>query len=267
MPSVCKPICCLATPLGGGIWASSHEAWSLLAGSGLSNVDSIFAAGDPLGGHRATYGNRHVSRGVVRANLQNADDAQTVYIKRQWRRERWLPRWPDLRNGTAFLGMPAREWRGLSLLRSIGLDTAEPLAFYSAGWLSHRTAVVTRAVPVEKDLLELVDDGTIDGLRRDDRLRLAESIAEIMNRIHAAGMAWRSLEPKHLFPSREPDGRWRVWLIDCEGVRLRARRRHVLEDRQKLLAVVARLQMPEDFRETISIELHREQLRPRRKAA
>lgn len=246
--------------VAGRVWAASDQARELLEANGLSDIADVFACGEPLDGIRATYGNRHAHRGVVRAKLHERGQTQVVYIKKQWRRDRWLPRWPDLKDGTTWMTMPEREWRGLALLRAIGLDTAEPLALFTAGRFSARTAIITQAAPPARDLLEMVENRELDTLSSTARQALAREMAMISNRIRDAGMSWRSLEPKHMFPRREPDGRWRIWLIDCEGVRTRATARQIADDRRKLLGVLHRLEVPQDFFDTLAEALGERQI-------
>ncbi|MBC7817466.1 MAG: hypothetical protein IAG10_11295 [Planctomycetaceae bacterium] len=237
---------------------ASERARALLAGNGLTSLEAVFDCGDPLPGARETFGNRHPNRGVVHTTLHGDGTSLRVFIKKQWRHERWIPRWNELWDGTAFLAMPAREWRGLNLLRAIGLDTAEPLALFTGGRFSARAAIVTCAVPAERDLLEMIEAGHLDRLPAADRQGLAQEIAVVIQRIHGAGYGWRSLKPKHLFPLRQSDGRWRIWLIDCETVQTRPTPKQALRERRRFLEQLAELGVSADFRETISRNLSQE---------
>lgn len=233
----------------------SERARALLAGNGLTSLESVFNCGDPLPGARETFGNCHPNRGVVHTTLHTDDGSLRVFIKKQWRHERWLPRWNELWNGDAFLAMPAREWRGLDLFRSIGLDTAEPLALFTDGRFSARSAIVTCAVPAERDLLEMIEEGHLDRLPTEDQQRLAEEISSVIQRIHGAGFGWRSLKPKHLFPQQQSDGRWRIWLIDCETVQTRPTPKQAARERSRFLEQLVELGVATKFRETISRNL------------
>src|SRR5262249_2399262 len=153
---------CDSRKAAGRVWAASDRARDLLEANGLRDIADVFACGEPLDGIRATYGNRHAHRGVVRARLHERGQTQVVYIKKQGGRGRWLPRWPDLKDGTTWLTMPEREWRGLALLRAIGLDTAEPLALFTAGRFSPQTAIITQATPPARDLLEMIENRELD---------------------------------------------------------------------------------------------------------
>lgn len=237
---------------------ASERARSLLTNFGLTSLEAVFSCGEPLPGARESFGNCHANRGVVHATLHGDGISQRVFIKKQWRHERWIPRWNELRDGSAFLAMPVREWRGLHLLRSIGLDAAEPLALFTDGRFSARSAIVTCAVPAEWDLLEMIEAGHLDRLPAADQQALARQIAVVIQRIHGAGFGWRSLKPKHLFPQQQSDGQWRIWLIDCETVQTRPTPKQALRERRHFLKELTELGAAADFRETISQNLLQE---------
>jgi len=209
----------------------SQAAEDLLIANGLVDLDSVFDCGDVIPC-------RHTVKGVSVATLQDGDRPVRVYIKKQWRRSRWIPRMPDLRAGKAFWSYPLCEWRGLLRFREIGLETAEPLALFRHPWHPCLAAVVTQAVPCPKSLRLMVDDGTIASLDTAARATLADAIATIVHRIHDARLGWRSMDIKHFYPARRDDGSWRIWLIDAEGVHGRATP-HLMEgNRRKLLSTI-----------------------------
>ncbi|NQU25615.1 MAG: hypothetical protein HQ567_30380 [Candidatus Nealsonbacteria bacterium] len=214
----------------GHIEFGSTAARDLLAAEGLTDLQAVLAfEGKPLPC-------RHPFKSICTAELGGG--RQRVFIKKQWRRSRVVPRWPDLIHGTAFHTWPVCEWRGLQQFRRIGLDTAEPLAVFYNAWTSCRSAVVTAAVPVEKSLHELIDDGTVGRMDSAARTMLVDAICVVIERIHDARLAWRSMKTKHFFPRRQDDGSWRIWLIDCEGVHGRVTNHYVGRNRQEFLGTL-----------------------------
>ena len=47
------------------------------------------------------------------------------------------------------------------------------------------------------------------------------------------------MKAKHIYPQQVANGDWRIWLIDCEGVRRRPTRRQRHRDRRLLLRSIA----------------------------
>ncbi|MEE8452547.1 MAG: hypothetical protein V3R99_11555, partial [Thermoguttaceae bacterium] len=116
----------------------SQAALNLLSANGLVDLETVFDCGEVIPC-------RHQVKGVAVATLRDGDRPVRVFIKKQWRRSRLIPRLPDLRFGKAFSSYPLCEWRGLLRFRRLGLDTAEPLALFRHRWHPCRAAVVTGA--------------------------------------------------------------------------------------------------------------------------
>ena len=148
-----------------------------------------------------------------------------VYIKRQWRRARLLPRPTDLRHRIGVKCSPIHEWRGLRILQSVGLHVAEPLALFWQGWGFSRGAVVTRAVPPAASLADMIARNELQAMTADRQQSLIGASVEVIRRLHRARISWRSLKAKHFYPEELRTGQWRIWLIDCEGVYRWASRR------------------------------------------
>ena len=197
------------------IWFASERARDLLVENGLSNLEQAFCMGQVLEGSHRHLGSRHAHKEVVRLQLLREGAEEVVFIKRQWRRDRWLPRPTDIRRGMAFRSVPFCEWRGLTALRGIGVDAAEPLALFQAQW-SVRSAVVTRAVVGTSSLTELLRNEMT--LHHDAIAKLSESALHVIHRIQDSGYAWLSMKAKHFYPSPLLNGRFAMSVIDCEGV-------------------------------------------------
>jgi hypothetical protein len=52
-----------------------------------------------------------------------------------------------------------------------------------------------------------------------------EAATKVVARLHRARISWRSMKAKHFYPEDIGGNRWRIWLIDCEGVYRWASRR------------------------------------------
>jgi len=162
-------------------------------------------------------------------DLKNGDGG-TVYIKRQWRREFWIPRPGDIWHGVRLQSSPIHEWRGLRILQAAGFHVSEPLAVFWRGWGLARGAVVTRSVPGQHSLADMIASGVLEQMEPRKRESLVEAAAKIVARMNRARIAWRSMKPKHFYPEELGPRTWRIWLIDCEDVFQRASRREC--DRQ-----------------------------------
>ena len=91
-----------------------------------------------------------------------------------------------------------------------------------------------RAVPAAASISDMVCSGAWGQLPRADRHAIFEAVVRMLDRIHAAGLAWRGISSRDIYPQRVSAGRWELWLIDCEGVH-QARSRSVREcDLRKL---------------------------------
>ena len=206
-----------------------EAAWKLLAVNGLTDLAAVFRCGEPIPC-------RHKFKCICKATLRDGDRDVHVFIKRQWKRARLIPRWPDIRDGMAAMHWPEREWWGLQEFRRLGFNTPTPLALFCDPWYSARSAVVTTAVPCDRSLRELVHDGTVARLDAAARSKLIDAVVAIIERIHDSGHGWRAMSIKHFFPALQDDGGWRTWLIDCEKVHARITPHYVLRDRRDFLA-------------------------------
>jgi hypothetical protein len=206
----------------------SPTAEGILRRHGLANIDAIFRAGQ--GAHL-----RHVGRAVWKAELRDdTDNPFTVFIKMSWGRRRWWPRLTDILAGQVFESLALREWHGLEQLNQIGLRVPQRMALFDEGALFRRSAIILRAVPPPASISDMVLSGTWAQLPHHDRHAIFEAVARVLDQIHDAGLAWRCISSRHIFPQRVGAGRWELWLIDCEGVH-RARSRSVKDrDLRKL---------------------------------
>jgi len=206
----------------------SPTAAGILRRHGLESLDAIFRAGQEAQP-------RHVGRAVWSTELQD-DTGQpfTVFVKMSWGRRRWWPRLTDIFTGQVFKSLAVREWQGLDQLSQVGLRVPQRLALFEEGLFWKRSAIIVRAVPPPVSISDMVCSGTWAQLPRSDRHAIFEAVARMLDCIHAAGLAWRGISSRHIFPHRVSAGRWELWLIDCEGVH-KARSRSVRErDLQKL---------------------------------
>lgn len=209
----------------GAVFASI-QVRAMLRDAGLDDLESVLGSGRQVP-------SRHQYKGV--ATFETGGGEGRVYVKRQWRRSRLIPRPTDLLHGVAFLTVPEKEWRGLWRLRGLGLNTAEPLALYRGPRLSARSAVVTRAVPVRASLHQMLLDTQISRLSHSAAVSLGRAIGSVMRRIRAGRCAWRGADTKHFYPEQLAEDQWRLWLIDCEGVYWPGGGHGFQRDRAKLL--------------------------------
>lgn len=200
----------------------------LLEHNGLAEIDAVFARGE-------TVRCRHPGRAVYETTLAGDDGGPArVFVKLNWGRRRILPRMTDLKTGQVFQSLPVREWRGLGRLASLGLNVPERLALFRDGLVSFRAAIVVRAVPPSHSLDEMLQNGAWGRLAAEERDSLLDAVVAALGTIHAAGLGWRGTTSRHFFPELDESGRWKLWLIDCEGVHGRATRRTVERDYRKL---------------------------------
>jgi hypothetical protein len=190
----------------------SPTAESILRRHSLHSLDSIFRAAHEARPH-------HVGRAVWKTELEDETGRSfTVYVKMSWGRRRWWPRLTDILAGQVFKSLAVREWQGLERLSQIGLRVPQRMALFEEGLLWRRSAIVVREVPPPASLSEMVCNGVWAQLPVTDRHAIFETIARMVERIHAAGFAWRGISSRHIYPQRLASGRWELWLIDCEGV-------------------------------------------------
>lgn len=230
-----------------GAWYGSDEACRLLTANGMASLEDALAAGELLDGASKGLGNRHTAREITQVRLNEGAATVRAYVKKQWCRERLIPRMAEFRDETVFLTQPAREWRHLGLLRSLGLDTAEPLGLFSNGWLGGQAAIVTRAVPPEQSLETLATSGKLVQIGTLARIGLAQALARVVDTLRGARLSWRSMKPKHFYPMQTAESGWRIWLIDCEGLRCNAGVDYFSRDFSKLMKELRRIDAPGDF--------------------
>jgi hypothetical protein len=204
---------------------ASAEIEQLLIANGLRDLNSAFELGEPVDGEHKSLAGRHEHKTVVTLQLKSPSGDVRVYIKRQWRRERLLPRPTDLRHRINVKCSPVHEWHGLRLMQRSGFDVSEPLAIFWHGWGFSRGAVVTRAVPPSRSLRDMICSGEFEAMDRGRRESLARAAADVVVRLHERRMSWRSMKVKHFYPEEVAPNSWRMWLIDCEGVYRWASRR------------------------------------------
>ena len=224
-----------------GVVFASAAARALLEQDGLLDLEAVLACGEAL---PATNHGRHRERDVRRATLRDGD---TVYIKRQLRPGRLWPRMTEVLHGVAFQPFLRTEWDSIWRLRRAGLHAMEPLALFAGRRWRARRALIVRAVPPEKSLERLIWDRFVVRLPAADRRSLATEVARVLRTVHGAGLTWRGVEAKHLYPERLADGAWRMWLIDCCGAYENATARDRKRDRWKLLHNLAREGADEEF--------------------
>ncbi|MCH8830879.1 MAG: hypothetical protein IID45_14990 [Planctomycetes bacterium] len=206
----------------------SVVAERLLRENGLDSLESVFE-------RVIDTVHRHRGRSVTECRLQEADGSEVrTFVKLNWGRRRFWPRMTDLKTGQLFQSLPVREWKGLSLFQSIGLNVPERLGLFRAGWIRFRHAVIVREVPAEFSVDELLQTGRWGKIDRADRSDLLKAMIEVMSIIHRAKLGWRGASSRHFFPERLEDGRWKLWLIDCEGVHRGRQRKIVKRDLTKL---------------------------------
>lgn len=195
---------------------ASREIDKVLVENGLRCIDDVFEAGSPLQGALGRLGSRHHNRDVRRLTVKHGPAEIELYIKRQWRPTRYIPRPTDIRTGL-WRSTPVSEWRGLHLLRRIGVNTAEPWGLFQGAFPDTRSAIVIRALPVSSSLDFLLRENA--DLFRDSRTleMLSTSISMLITQMFSAGLTWRSATAKHIYPGKS-NGSWMIWVLDCEGV-------------------------------------------------
>jgi hypothetical protein len=188
-----------------------------LTANGLHSLEAAFTLGEPVGDLHVERATRHEFKRIVHLDIAASTGSYHVYIKRQWRRERLLPRLTEIRHRIAIKCTPIHEWRGLQIMQQAGLHVSEPLALFWRGWGFSSGAVVTRAVPVNRSLADLINSGEVARMAPGRRAALIDAAVHTVARIEQARLTWRSMKAKHFYPE-ETDNGWRIWLIDCEGV-------------------------------------------------
>lgn len=218
---------------------ASDEVARLLADNGIRDLESAFQVGESLDIEHEARATRHATRRVVKVDLKGSAGAKSVYIKRQWARDRWLPRPTDIRHRIKLWCSPCHEWSGLRTLQTAGFHVSEPLAVFWSGWGYTRGAVVTRAVPPARSMSDLLHSGELEQMDSAKRDSLIEAAIKVVVRLQRARISWRSMKAKHFYPEDLGGNRWRIWLIDCEGVCRWASRRDYEREWQTYLQCFA----------------------------
>lgn len=156
---------------------------ALLKAHGLNDVEGVYRcdSGDII--------TRSGSTEVRRVTLGSGSTALTVFIKKYWiSRPKQL--WSGMFRGT-FFGCPKarREFENLALLRTMGLDAPEPIAYgeeRKAGWLV-RSYLISDGVPAPKPLHEYIRNELValtGETRHKTRRMLIENLAAYTRRLH-----------------------------------------------------------------------------------
>lgn len=219
---------------------ASEDVAALLRANGLETLEDAFRLGEAVDDEHLRAASRHQNKRVVRLELRGPrGEATPVYIKRQWRRARWLPRVTDLRHRISLFCSPIHEWNGLHIMQEAGFQVSEPLAVFYRGWGLVRGAVVTRAVPPHSSMADMLLSGSLLAMAVPRRDLLIETAAGVAAKLHRANLSWRSMKAKHFYPEELADGSWRIWLIDCEGVYRWASRRDCRREWKTFLSYFA----------------------------
>jgi hypothetical protein len=219
---------------------SSEDSRKLLTSVGIDSLGAAFRQG------QVVFDGRHDHKQVACLSIDVEGAPKKLFIKRQMRNPRLLPKLRDFRDYGPFTGDPVREWHGLNLVRSWGLSAAEPLALFTRR-LSAESAVVTAGVPGEHSLRELARGSFFDDLDGDSQRMLVDAICRSIHTIHDRGYGWRGMDARHLFPERRSDGEYRIWLIDCEGVYRQRNVSAVDRDLMRLRKSLSKSAVPEAF--------------------
>ena len=111
----------------------------------------------------------------------------------------------------------AREFRNIMRYQRLGIPSLHAV-FYGERKMAgeHRAVLLTRALDGWLPLLDLLQEWR--NKDQDERFAIIAACAELIGRLHAAGLRHGCLYPKHLF-LRIIDGRWQGCLIDLEKTR------------------------------------------------
>lgn len=154
--------------------------------------------------------------GVGRLGLELPGGGKcVVYLKRQQNHVRLSLRHPI--KGEATLN---REFSLIRRLESHSVQTLKPMLF----WVCHRASEL-RAVLMTEELKgyqpldELMKNGTVHAMPLRQKRQLLAAIADLVRRMHGAGIEHRSLYAKHLFIKSDCNG-YGVTIIDLEKSRV-----------------------------------------------
>ena len=126
----------------------------------------------------------------------------------------------------------ARAWRRANALLVRGLRTARPLVWLdvSHGLLGRESLIVSEALDRPWQPL----DQAVPAATGAAHLRLVETVAREVRRLHDAGISNRDLKAQNILVQCR-NGRWLVALVDMAGVAVRARQASREERGQNLM--------------------------------
>jgi len=220
---------------------ASLETKTILEAHGLGDLDAVFA-------NRGECIVRHKQRMVFRRRLTGGDgESTTVFVKLHWGDIRPLARWDDLLAGRILHSCPSREWLGLQRIASLGYRVPRRLAWFDEGVFRFRAAVILEQIPPRSSLQELLSSPRWNRFRKRQQLALIDELTAMVARIDAAGLFWKGLACKHIFPRLRADHSWELWLIDCEGVKRRPAKQTLTAQLRKLQQDLRRCNAEETF--------------------
>lgn len=211
-----------------GMRFASPAARLLLRRHRLLDFDALAACGEPV------Y-QQHHRRSVLRTILQDDDGTPCpVYVKLQQGRLALCPRLTEIREGFARLSLPEREWVGVGKLAELGMNVPQRLAVLREGRFFFRAAVILREVPPPQSVESMLQSGAWWKLSAELRESLLAQMVGTVRAIHRTGYIWHGASSRHFYPRLQPDGTWKLWLIDCEKVHSSVRPRAVERNFRKL---------------------------------
>lgn len=157
-----------------------------------------------------------------------------VFIKRDTQRG-WRGSgrpWPAVVEHVLRGSRQERAWRRANALLVRGLRTARPLVWLdvSHGLLGRESLIVSEALESPWQPL----DRAVPAATGPAHLRLVETVAREVRRMHDAGISNRDLKAQNILVQCR-DGRWQVALVDMAGVVVRARQASREERGQNLM--------------------------------
>lgn len=154
--------------------------------------------------------------GVGRLSLDLPGGGKCVaYLKRQQNHVRLSLRHPIKGEATLI-----REFSLIQRLESHAVQTLKPMLFCvhpNVG--DHRAMLMTEELVGYQSLDELMKSGTVQAMPLRQKRQLLTAIADLVRRMHAAGVEHRSLYAKHLFVKSDRDG-YCIAIIDLEKSRV-----------------------------------------------
>ncbi|MCC5796448.1 MAG: inaA protein [Methylophaga sp.] len=182
-----------------------NKSRKLLSKNNLDDFDSLWSLKTEW--FEAPNERRGGWSGVVKYELEDEQDRQVVFIKRQENHITRTWRHP-------FRGIPTfqKEYRNIQRLINKQIPTLEPIYF---GLNKMRSILVTRSLE-KYDSLESLDPNTLEPKQR---RRLLKKLAKVISVLHTHHYQHNCLYPKHIFIKFSKKGRWKVRLIDLEKMK------------------------------------------------